>query len=69
MAQRRSRAKTIVADVGDSECFTDLRFRNGEAFATFARDGSSYSYEMSRADFREWMDADSLGKFFNSFIR
>ena len=65
---RRSRARTIVADQ-ESMCFDDVRYRGGTAFVTFHKDGSQYAYAMSRAEFREWMDADSLGGFFNDYIR
>jgi hypothetical protein len=64
----RSRAKPLIFS-GDSECFIDLRFSRGSVFATFAKDGSQYSYEMSRADAKEWFTSDSVGKFFNEEVR
>lgn len=60
--------KVLVADEASS-CFSDVRWKAGQAFVTFARDGSQYSYPMSRSDFEEWMDSGSLGKFFNEVIR
>jgi hypothetical protein len=41
----------------------------GFAFVTFARDGSQYSYPMSRQNFEEWRDSGSLGGWFNEEIR
>ncbi len=65
---KRSRAKPLVADVSDSACFDDLRWKAGTAYATFAKDGSQYTYDMSSADFKEWMD-NPLGEFFNANVR
>jgi hypothetical protein len=60
--------KTVVADTSGSTAFSDLRFKHGEAFATFS-DGSQYSYPMSRDEFEDWAEADSLGSYFNDVIR
>jgi hypothetical protein len=65
---KRSREKTIVADQA-STCFDDLRWKNGTAFATFAKDGSQYEYEISRQQFLEWIADESLGGFFNFEVR
>ena len=66
--KRRSRAKPLIADTSDSACFSDLRWKGGVAYATFARDGSQYEYDMSRSEFKDWMD-DDLGAYFNENIR
>lgn len=62
--------KPLVADTGGSKCFDDLRYSPTDegVFATFARDGSQYFYEMSRADAKEWFKSD-LGHFFNEQVR
>lgn len=62
--------QTLVADQASS-CFDDLRYSQsaGGVFATFAKDGSSYFYPMSRADAVEWFDDESLGEYFNEVVR
>lgn len=54
-----------------STCFDELVYSQsaGGVFATFAKDGSSYFYPMSRADAQEWFDDDSLGEYFNAMVR
>jgi hypothetical protein len=68
-AKRTSRAKPLIADVGGSTCFNSLVYANGEVIAQFAKDGSVYSYPMSRADAKDWFNDDSLGEYFNAEIR
>jgi hypothetical protein len=65
---KRSRAKPLVADTSDSKCFADLRWRSGTAYATF-NDGGSYTYDVSRKDFKEWANSGSLGGWFNEELR
>ena len=62
--------RPLIADQASS-CFDDLRYSQsaGGVFATFAKDGSSYFYPMSRADAQEWFDDDSLGEYFNAMVR
>lgn len=68
--KRASRAKTLVADVSDSTCFADLRYRNGIVSATFANTTQgTWEYEMSLSDAREWFSDGSLGGFFNDNVR
>jgi hypothetical protein len=62
------RSKTIVADTSGSECFEDLRWKNGTAYATFAKDGSQYTYDLTRDEFKQWA-SDDLGRYFNAAIR
>jgi hypothetical protein len=38
-------------------------------FATFYKGGDTYFYPMSRADAQDWFDDDSLGEYFNAFVR
>ena len=61
---------SLTADQA-STCFDDLRYSQsaGGVFATFAKDGSSYFYPMSRADAQRWFDDDSLGEYFNAIVR
>jgi len=68
--KKRSHHKRVVlvADA-DSTCFDDVRWANGSAFATFARDGYQIEIEMSRADFEEWIDSGSLGGYYNAVLR
>ena len=72
MKTKRSHHKptVIVADTSDSACFSDLRYSSkaGGVFATFARDGSMYFYEMSKKEAKAWFDSD-LGRTFNEAIR
>jgi len=65
--QKRShhRPKVIVADSSGSSAISDLRWRDGVAYFTFARDGYSDSVEMSKSDFKEWADSGSLGGWYN----
>jgi hypothetical protein len=76
MAQRRPRAKPLVANTSDSVVFDDLRYSKsaGGVYATFSGHGKTgsgqYFYPMSRADAKEWFNApEGLGEFFNSEIR
>lgn len=64
---RPSRARIIEAQQ-PSACFVELTFEDGLATATFAK-GGTYDYPMSRREFREWADDESLGRFFNAFVR
>lgn len=63
-----SRGKTLVADTSDSVCFSDLRFKGGTVYATFAKDNSQYTYDMTRGEAKEWFD-DDLGRYFNAVVR
>lgn len=67
--KRKSRARPLIADVSGSKCFSDLRWSKNQVFATFARDGSSYSYPMSRKEAKAWFGAESLGQYFDENIR
>jgi hypothetical protein len=68
-APRKSRAKGLIADVSASSCFNSLVYSGGEVIAQFAKDGSVYSYPLSRADAEDWFNAGSLGSYFNAEIR
>ena len=63
-----SKAKTIVAQQ-DSTCFSDLRFKKGVAYFTFARDGYTETATMSRQEFKEWVQSNSLGQWYNANLR
>jgi hypothetical protein len=67
---KKHKPKPLIADTGDSACFDDLRYSasDGGVYATFARDGSQYFYELSRADAKDWF-ADDLGRWFNENLR
>jgi hypothetical protein len=52
-----------------SNCFDDLSWEDGVATASFAKDGRVYDYEMSKEEFLEWADDDSLGGYFNDNVR
>jgi len=60
--------RVIVADA-DSNCFSDLRWSNGVAYFTFARDGYQDSEPMDLETFKEWMDSGSLGGWYNANLR
>jgi hypothetical protein len=63
------KSKPLVADTDGSTCFDDLRYSKGVVYATFT-DGSQYTYDdLSRSEARDFFDADSLGGYFNAFIR
>jgi hypothetical protein len=62
------RNKPLVADTDGSTCFADLRYSNGIVFATFT-DGTQYEYDMSRSEARDFFDDDSLGGYFNAYVR
>ena len=69
-AKRPTRAKEMKADTSGSSCFDSLTFKNGVVTASFANPTvGEWTYEMSRADAREWFDSDSLGGFFNDNVR
>lgn len=63
-----SRSKTLVADTSDSTCFDDLRWKGGTAYMTFT-DGYQDEMDMSKSDFRDWSDSDSLGQYWNFNLR
>jgi hypothetical protein len=60
--------QTLVADL-PSKCFDDLRWKNGTAYATFNKGGEQYLYPMTRTEFEDWADSESLGGFFNDEVR
>jgi hypothetical protein len=62
----KRKPKSLSADTSGSTCFSDLRWKAGTAFVTFARDGSQYEFEMDRDTFEEWRSDASLGGWFNS---
>jgi hypothetical protein len=64
----RSRSKVVVADCDGSECFADLRWKNGVASYTFT-DGYQDQMEMDRSEFEDWRSDDSLGGYWNSVLR
>jgi hypothetical protein len=66
MPHRKKPPKVIVADVSGSTCFADLRWKDGVAYATFARDGSQYEFDVDRDTFNEWASDGSLGGWYNS---
>jgi hypothetical protein len=61
--------KVLTADTGDSTAISDLRWKSGTAFFTFARDGYKDSAEMDRETFEEWVDSGSLGGWYNANLR
>lgn len=68
----KSRGGNLVADTGDSECFDDLYYdkASGTVVASFIGPSSGvWEYPMSRADAKDWFGADSLGGYFNAFVR
>jgi hypothetical protein len=69
-AKRATRAKTLVADTSDSECFDSLVYRDGTVTASFIgpADGE-WQFDMSLAEAREWFADDSLGGYFNDNVR
>ena len=63
-------SKALAADTSDSVCFSSLTWRNGVATVTFARDGKTYEYDVSRKEFLEWRaDNEGLGEWFNRVLR
>lgn len=68
MSKRKPAPKVIEANK-DSQCFSDLYWEDGVAVATFARTGTTYEYEMTRKEFRDWIRDSSLGGYFNEEIR
>ena len=70
-AKRQSRAKPLIADTSESECFDSLVYRKGLVTAVFSKGGGAgtYEYEMSLAEAREWFADPSLGEYFNAEIR
>ena len=62
-------AASIVANQ-DSTCFDNLEWNDGIATATFAnKTAGDWDYEMTREEFLEWAQSDSLGEYFNDEIR
>jgi hypothetical protein len=70
-AKRQSRAKPLIADTSESECFDSLVYRKGLVTAVFSKGGGAgtYEYEISLAEAREWFADPSLGEYFNAEIR
>lgn len=57
---------------GDSDCFDALLYSksSGGVIATFSGPtAGDWFYPMSKADARDWFNADSVGEYFNAFIR
>lgn len=57
---------------GDSDCFDALYFSKSAqgVIATFSGPAAGdWFYPMSKADARDWFNADSVGEYFNAFIR
>ena len=57
--------KTLVADCSGSECFSDLRYSNGQIFATFRRDGYEEILDADKSIASEWFNSGSLGGWYN----
>jgi len=60
----KPRPRALVADTSGSTAFADVRWKAGQVFYAFAN-GYSYSDPMDRQTFKDWRDADSLGKWWN----
>jgi hypothetical protein len=59
---------TIVANQ-PSTCFDNLEWTDGIATASFAnKTVGDWDYEMTREEFLEWAQSDSLGEYFNDNI-
>jgi hypothetical protein len=67
-AKHHKRSKTIEADASGSTCFSALEWFGGMVTAEF-RDGSVYTYEMTRKEAKDWFNDDSLGGYFNDAVR
>ena len=67
-SRQKHKPKAVVADTSDSDCFSDLRWSNGVAYFTFARDGYQDSIEMDREEFDTWA-SDDLGRYYNANYR
>jgi predicted metal-binding transcription factor (methanogenesis marker protein 9) len=68
-AKKRShhKKKTLVADEA-STCFSEMRWQDGIAYATFARDGYQIELEMTKQEFQEWENCGSLGSYYNGVL-
>ena len=67
-SNKKPRAPKVLVGP-ESSCFDDLRWSGGTVFATFTKDGSQYTYDMSRAEAKEWFSDDSPGGYFNAEVR
>jgi hypothetical protein len=62
-------AATIIANKA-STCFDNLEWNDGVATATFAnKTTGDWDYEMTREEFLEWAQSDSLGQYFNEVVK
>ncbi len=68
VADKAPKHATLHSEV-PSTCLADLSWRDGIATATFYRGGDVvYTYPMSKADFLDWIDSDSIGKYGNENV-
>lgn len=65
----RNRQSVIEADTDNSSCFDSLEWEDGTATAEFINGGGVYDYDMTRAEFLDWIEDDSLGGYFNDMIK
>ena len=67
-APKRShhKKKVLVADTSGSTAISDLRWQDGTAFFTFARDGYQETADMDKETFEEWAGSGSLGGWWNA---
>lgn len=69
-AKHASRSKPLIADVSGSTCFNSLVYQDGVVTASFIGPSSGeWTYEMSRSEAKEWFSDNSLGSYFNAFVR
>jgi hypothetical protein len=68
-AKKPNAGATIIANKA-STCFDNLEWNDGVATATFTnKTAGDWDYEMTREEFLEWAQSDSLGEYFNENIR
>jgi hypothetical protein len=65
---KAKKSKTLVADCSGSDCFSELIYKDGQIFGTFARDGYQEIWDTDKRTAQEWFNSGSLGGFYNSEI-
>jgi KTSC domain len=63
-----TRPKSYNSAELDSSAIASASYKGGTLTINF-RDGSTYEYESSLAEFRQLIGSDSVGEFFNEEIR
>lgn len=71
VAKKKTKQPKIQYAEFDSKCLDSAVFepKNKTITVTFAKDGTSYTYDCSKRTWNDLLDAASAGQFFNEEIK